>query len=93
VWQRWREWWSTAHSSVIAHRVLKWLWVFPGIPVALWLRESVPFLVGISVYAVIVGHWSGEEGAMAAEQAEQQLMERLDEIAAAVGAESASTDT
>jgi hypothetical protein len=34
------------------------------------LRESVPYLVGISVYAVIVGHWGGEEAAMAAEQAE-----------------------
>jgi hypothetical protein len=69
VWKRWRAWWRTPHSSVIAHRTLKWAWVFPGIPISMILRESIPFLVFVSVYAIIVGHWGGEEGAMAAEEA------------------------
>lgn len=34
-------------------------WVFVGIPVAWLLQKSVPFLVLLSVYAIIVGHWSG----------------------------------
>jgi hypothetical protein len=45
------------------HRVLKWLWICPGIPVSFILRESVPWLVFMSAYAIIVGHWSAEEAA------------------------------
>jgi hypothetical protein len=45
------------------HRWIKWLWIFPGIPVSFLLRESVPYLVFLSVYAIIVGHWSAEEAA------------------------------
>jgi hypothetical protein len=30
-----------------------------GIPVSYWLRQSVPWLVFLSVYAIIVGHASG----------------------------------
>jgi hypothetical protein len=41
------------------HLTLMILWVIPGLPVSWYLRESVPWLVFISVYAVIVGHWSG----------------------------------
>lgn len=35
------------------------LWVVPGLPLSFWLRNSVPWLVFLSVYAIIVGHWSG----------------------------------
>lgn len=35
------------------------LWVVPGIPVSYLLRYSVPWLVFLSVYAIIVGHASG----------------------------------
>lgn len=35
------------------------LWIFPGLPLSFWLRNSVPWLVFLSVYAIIVGHWSG----------------------------------
>ena len=62
---KFREWWATPQSSLITHRVLKWLWVFPGIPIALLLRDSVPFLVFLSIYAIIVGHWGGEQAAEA----------------------------
>jgi hypothetical protein len=41
------------------HLALLILWVVPGLPVSYWLRESVPWLVFLSVYAIIVGHWSG----------------------------------
>lgn len=36
------------------------------------MRQSVPYLVFLSVYAIIVGHWSAEEAAkteVAAEEA------------------------
>jgi hypothetical protein len=35
------------------------LWIVPGIPVSYFLRYSVPWLVFLSVYAIIVGHGSG----------------------------------
>lgn len=60
-----RAWWATARSSMITHRRLKWLWV-ALIPVAYMLRNSIAFLTFLSVYAVIVGHWSSEEAAAVA---------------------------
>jgi hypothetical protein len=56
-----REWWHSADSSVKVHRFLKWAWVAMTPPAILWLRDSVPFLVFASLYANIVGHWSGEQ--------------------------------
>jgi hypothetical protein len=35
---------------------LFWLWVFPGIPVSIYLRNSVAWVVFLSVYAIIVAH-------------------------------------
>jgi hypothetical protein len=45
------------------HRTLMFLWVVPGLPVSWFLRQSVPWLVFLSVYAIIVTHasaWSAE---------------------------------
>jgi hypothetical protein len=41
------------------HLTLMVLWVVPGLPISWYLKESVPWLVFLSVYAIIVGHWSG----------------------------------
>lgn len=41
------------------HLALMSLWIVPGIPISFWLRNSVPWLVFLSVYAIVVGHWSG----------------------------------
>jgi hypothetical protein len=41
------------------HLTMMCLWIFPGLPVSWWLRESVPWLVFMSWYALLVGHWSG----------------------------------
>jgi hypothetical protein len=40
------------------HLTLMLLWIMPGLPVSWYLRQSVPWLVFLSVYAIIVGHWS-----------------------------------
>ena len=45
------------------HLLLLILWTVVGIPVSLLLRNSIPWLVFLSVYAIIVGHasaWSAE---------------------------------
>ncbi len=41
------------------HFTMMVLWIVPGLPISWYLRESVPWLVFLSVYAIIVGHASG----------------------------------
>lgn len=61
---RFRAWWSTAHSSLIVHRTMKWAWVclwavseFTG-----WITD-VAFVSRLSLVALILGSWSAEEAA------------------------------
>ncbi len=35
------------------------VWVFVGLPVSWFLRFSVPWLVFLSVYAIVASHWAG----------------------------------
>lgn len=41
------------------HLALLAVWVFAGIPASYVLRHSLEWLVFLSVYAIVVGHWSG----------------------------------
>jgi hypothetical protein len=43
------------------------------IPALLWWKQSVPFLVFVSVYANFVGHWAAWEAAKAKEEAEAEM--------------------
>lgn len=49
------------------HAALTVLWVILAIPGVLLWRESVPFLVGVSIYANFVGHFSSWQAARAEE--------------------------
>ena len=43
---------------------LFWLWVCPGVPISIYLRDSVAWVVFLSVYAIIVAHlieWRQED--------------------------------
>jgi hypothetical protein len=40
----------------IMNKWLFWLWIFPGIPISIYLRNSVAWVVFLSVYAIIVAH-------------------------------------
>jgi hypothetical protein len=51
------------------HAALTVCWAILAIPAILYWRDSVPFLVGVSVYANFVGHWSSYEAAKAAKEA------------------------
>jgi hypothetical protein len=35
------------------------LWCFPGIPISYYLKNSVPWVVFLSVYAIIATHMTG----------------------------------
>jgi hypothetical protein len=54
------------------HLTFLFIWIFIGLPVSFILRESVPWLVFLSVYAIIVGHWSGWSAERPTEIADDQ---------------------
>lgn len=39
------------------------IWLASSVPICIWLNSSIPLLVFISVYAIVVGHWSGWDAA------------------------------
>lgn len=41
------------------HLALMVAWLLVGLPVSWLLRQSIAWLVFLSVYAIVVGHWSG----------------------------------
>lgn len=41
------------------HLALMFAWLLVGTPVSMWLRQSIPWLVFLSVYAIVVSHASG----------------------------------
>lgn len=56
---RWRR--INKHGRV--HLVLTLVWLTLALPAVVLWRDSVPFLVFVSVYANVVGHWSSYEAA------------------------------
>ena len=38
------------------NKLLFWLWIFPGIPVSIYLRNSIAWVVFLSVYAIVIAH-------------------------------------
>jgi hypothetical protein len=54
----------TRNRLRIMNKWLFWLWIFPGIPISIYLRNSVAWVVFLSAYAIIVAHlieWRQEE--------------------------------
>lgn len=54
------------NDPIKAKKVHKWLaifWLAASIPICIFLSTSVPFLVFISVYAVVASHWAGWDAA------------------------------
>jgi hypothetical protein len=59
-------WASVQGNPVFMRRVNGWLtviWLAAAVPICLFLANSVPFLVFISVYAVVTGHLSSWQAA------------------------------
>jgi hypothetical protein len=55
------------HTLRLMHAWLTLLWLLLALPGILLWRESVPFLVGVSIYANFVGHLSSWQAARAEE--------------------------
>ena len=56
---------NTPEGNVKVHFWLTILWVIM-VPIGVfWLKNSIPFLVLVSIYANLVGHWSSFQAARA----------------------------
>jgi hypothetical protein len=60
------------------HGWLTVLWFVAAIPICIYLNDSVPFLVFISVYAVVTGHWSSWQAARVEEKQDEAADTILD---------------
>lgn len=59
-------WASVMNDPIMMRRINGWaaiVWLAAAIPICIYLSSSVPFLVFISVYAVVTGHWSAWQAA------------------------------
>jgi hypothetical protein len=56
---------TTATRLRHIHAALTVTWLIIAIPAVLWWRNSVPFLVFVSVYANVASHWSAWQAARA----------------------------
>lgn len=69
MFRRWRRFEGTLPNITrnrlrVMNKWLFWLWVFPGIPISIYMRNSVAWVVFLSVYAIIVAHlieWRQED--------------------------------
>ena len=69
AWRRLSVWLATAHSSFLIHKSAKWFWVSLT-PVSYVMRSNIAWVTLMSHYAIVVGHWGGQEAGAAAMQAE-----------------------
>lgn len=52
--------------AVWLHAAMLVAWLIPGtIVTLLWLSNSVAFVAWMSLYAIVIGHWSALQGALA----------------------------
>lgn len=56
--------WSRVHLGLTC------VWFALLVPSLIWWRESVPWLVFMSVWANVAGHWSAYQGSRAEEKSQ-----------------------
>ena len=62
----------------LLHGWLTVVWFVAAIPICIYLYDSVPFLVFVSVYAVVTGHWSSWQAARVEEKQDEAADTILD---------------
>lgn len=83
-------WAAVQDDPVFMRTVNGWLavvWLAASLPICFYLSTSVPFLVFVSVYAVVTGHWSTWQAARV--EVRQKEQEEADTPESAGSAESA----
>jgi hypothetical protein len=72
-------WASVQENPVVFRKINGWLtvlWFIAAFPICIFLANSVPFLVFISVYAVVTGHLSTWQASRVEVRQEQEKDER-----------------
>jgi hypothetical protein len=75
----WR-WWINPEVHAKVHLILTLFWSLMIIPTLLWWTESVPYLVSISLYAIITGHFSSYEATRAEIITKKQIEGEFDDM-------------
>lgn len=67
------DWLTDPDHAVRIHAIFGLLWLIVGTPVTIfWLSSSVAFIAWMSLYAIVVAHWSGLQGALADRRVERE---------------------
>lgn len=83
-----KHFWDRFQNDPVFMRQLNgWLaiiWLAASIPICIYLATSVPFLVFVSVYAIVTGHWSTWQASRVEVRQEQEsvaedILKELDE--------------
>lgn len=64
------------------HGILALVWLVASIPIMIFLNQSIVFLVFISVYSIVAGHWSGWDaagGEVEIEKLHKKMLKLLEE--------------
>lgn len=75
----WR-WWVNPEVHAKMHLILTIFWSIMIIPTLLWWTQSVPYLVALSIYAVIVSHFSSYEATRSEIITKKQIEGEFDDI-------------
>lgn len=57
----------TARRLRRLHAALTVVWLLLGVPTLLWWTRSLPWLVWMSLYAIVASHWAAWQAARAEE--------------------------
>jgi hypothetical protein len=77
-------WAGIMDNPTMMRKVNGWLtiiWFIAAFPICIFLANSVPFLVFVSVYAVVTGHWAAWQAARTEEKQEEEAEKREDDTA------------
>jgi hypothetical protein len=73
AYRRFRDWCGAAVTLRRLHGWATLAWLVMAIPAVLWWRSSLPFLVFVSVYANVAGHWSSWQASRVEVKAEEAV--------------------
>lgn len=72
--------WISPETHAKFHLYATVFWILMIIPTVLWWKSSVEYLVAISVYSIIVGHFSSYEATRAEIITKKQIEGEFDDI-------------
>jgi hypothetical protein len=73
------EWFASTENASNFHGSALIFWLVASVPIAVFLANSVPFIVFISVYAVVISHWSSWQ-AVRTERKQEKADDELREL-------------